>query len=369
MTDATTLPLWIGTYPAPGAAPGSGEGIWYVAVDTADGSVRSERLATTLPSASFLALHPSGRTLYAVSETSAGTLTAFRLEEPGPDGMPVPAVSGSVPTGGDDPCHVLAREGDAWVANYGDGVASSVAVDPATGDLAAGSVATHPGAGDGPVADRQAGPHAHFVADAGDHVLVADLGADVLRRYPAAGAAAGAEGEIAAVLPPGTGPRHLVELPDGSLVVVGELDARVHVLSREGDGWAPASSTPVCAGADAGSDFAAHVTLSADGSRVHVGVRGSDVLAVHRVRYLDDGAPTLEHLADVPLGDGAWPRHHAVVRVGHGADETGAGTELVVVALQGRSELAGVRIDLATGAGEVVSRHRLPTPPACVLEA
>jgi hypothetical protein len=115
-------------------------------------------------------------------------------------------------------------------------------------------------------------------------------------------------------LPPGTGPRHLVALPDGSLVVVGELDARAHVLVRDGDGGVPASAVPLHPGAEAGTHFAAHVTLSADGSRLHVTVRGSDVLAVHRVRTPGGGTPpTLEHLADVPLGDGAWPRHHAVL--------------------------------------------------------
>lgn len=375
MTDATTRSLWIGTYPRPGTTPGSGEGVWRVDVDAVDGAVRAERLVAALESPSFLALHPSGRTLYAVSETPAGALTAFGLpgpDLPGPgrDEASLPAVSGAVGTGGDDPCHVLALPDAVWVANYGDGVAATLPVDPGSGDLAAEQVTTFPGAGSGPVAARQGGPHAHFTAAAGDDVLVCDLGADVLRRYPASTAGDGAPadapvGDVAATLPPGTGPRHLVRLPGGSLVVVGELDARVHVLAADGDGWVPASSTPVCRSARAGEDFAAHVTLSADGTRLHVGVRGADVLAVHRVHDPDAGAPTLEHLADVPLGEGAWPRHHAVV--GTGAEQDA--TELVVVALQGRSELAGVRVDAVTGAGEVVSRHGLPTPPACVLES
>ncbi|CAM3560992.1 lactonase family protein [Isoptericola cucumis] len=380
MTDATSRPLWIGTYPRPGTAPGSGEGVHRVDVDPADGTVRAERLVATVPSPAFLALHPTGRTLYAVSETPAGTLSAFRLD--GPEGDAAPVVSGAVASGGDDPCHVLALPDAVWVANYGDGVAAALPADPGSGDLGAEAVTTFPGAGSGPVAARQGGPHAHFVAAAGDDVVVSDLGADVLRRYPASPAPGGSvdggadesPGDVAATLPPGTGPRHLVTLPDGSLVVVGELDARVHVLTPDGDGWAPSSAAPVSAGAAAGTDFASHVTLSADGMRLHVGVRGSDVLAVHRVRYPagSSGAPTLEHLADVPLGEGAWPRHHAVVSTpagtGGAAGATPA-TELVVVALQGTSELATVRVDTTTGRGEVVSRYGLPTPPACVLEA
>ncbi|MGW8567346.1 lactonase family protein [Isoptericola sp. NPDC055881] len=354
--------LWVGTYPEPGAAPGSGESIWRVELDRADGSVASAVATVAATSSSFLALHPSGRTLYAVGETPAGTLTAFRVEDA--DGAATLAPSGSIASGGDDPCHVLARRDVVWLANYGDGVAAAVPVDAATGDLAAEGVVTHPGVGSGPVVERQAGPHAHFVAAAGDDVLVCDLGADVLRRYPATGADAGAPAEVAAVLPPGTGPRHLVALADGSLVVVGELDARAHVLVRDGDGWTSAGAVPVSPAAEGGRDFPSHVSLSADGTRLHVGVRGADLLAVLRVHPAGDGAaPRLEHLADVPLGEGAWPRHHAVLAT----DDDG--TETVVVALQGRSELGTVRLDPATGTGEVVARHVLPTPPACVLES
>ncbi|SKC39520.1 lactonase family protein [Krasilnikoviella flava] len=362
--DALTQ-LWVGTYPKRGGAAGSGESIWRVAL-TPDGAVASAVPAVAATSPSFLALHPTGRTLYAVAETPAGTLSAFRVEaaDDGSDDGVRLAPSGAVASGGDEPCHVLSRGDAVWVANYGDGVAASVDVDPATGDLAAEGVVAHPGVGTGPVVERQAGPHAHFVADSGDDVLVCDLGADVVRRYPAAGAEPGTAAEIAAVLPPGTGPRHLVMLPDGSLVVVGELDARVHLLVRDGDGWSPAAAVPVSPVAEAGRDYPAHVTLSADGARLHVGLRGADVLAVLRVVPAESGAPVLEHLADVPLGDGAWPRHHAVLS-SDGAD----GAETVVVALQDRSELATVRLDPATGAGEVVARHALPTPPACVLES
>ncbi|WP_166850698.1 beta-propeller fold lactonase family protein [Isoptericola sp. BMS4] len=360
MTESTSRALWIGTYPAPGAAAGSGEGIWSVDVDRADGRVRGGRLAAAAAAPSFLALHPGGRTLYAVSETPAGSLLAFDVEgEPGTDAKLVPA--GAVPSGGDAPCHVLAGGAEVWVANYGDGVAAAASVDAGSGRLAAGAPRTFAGSGSGPVAARQGGPHAHFVADVDGQVLVSDLGADVLRRY-----ADGGDAGVAATLPPGTGPRHLVRLPDGSLVVVGELDARAHVLVRDGDGWSPASAVPLHPGAEAGTHFAAHVTLSADGTRLHVTVRGSDVLAVHRVRRPDGGAPpVLEHLADVPLGDGGWPRHHAVVA----SPDDGQDAELVVVALQGTRELATVALDPVTGTGEVTSRYAMPTPPACVLEA
>src|SRR5690606_40186779 len=87
-------------------------------------------------------------------------------------------------------------------------------------------------AGTGPVADRQEGPHAHFVApfahlgaadDGSGDVLVVDLGTDELRRHDP-GAPDGTAPRVVATFPPGTGPRPLAALPSGPLVVVGEPD-------------------------------------------------------------------------------------------------------------------------------------------------
>jgi len=350
--------LWIGTYPADGAAPGSGEGVWRVGLDTGSGRFGTPELAVSTASASFVALHPSGRTLYVVSETAPGVVSAFTVDDDG--GL---TLSGSAPTGGAEACHVLATPDRVWIANYGDGVAACLPVDPASGALDAEQPATFPHAGSGPDGDRQEGPHAHFVAVVGQDALVADLGTDQLRRYAADGAAT--EPSIAAALPPGTGPRHLVALPDGALVVAGELDARLHVLRPAGGGWEQATSVPAADMTAPGGapSFPSHIELSADAGLVTVGVRGADVLAVHRVHPAgtDGGDPTLEHLGDVPLGEGAWPRHHAVLEDGAGA--------MVVVADQGRRELVAIRLDLSSGRGDITDRVELPTPPACVVEA
>ena len=347
--------LWIGTYPAE-AAPGSGEGIWRVEIDADSGRFGPAELAVATASPSFLALHPSGRTLYAVAETSPGTVAAFTVD----DGRPL--LSGSAPTGGEGPCHVLATDSRVWIANYGDGVAACLRVDPSSGELDAEQPDTFTHVGSGPDRDRQDGPHAHFVAVVGEHALVADLGTDELRRYPVDGSVS--EPAVGAVLPAGTGPRHLVTLAGGALVVVGELDARLHVLQPAGVGWEHVAGV---AAADmtapgGGPSFPSHVVLSDGGRLLTVGVRGADVLAVHRVHGGGEHEPpTLEHLGDVPLGTGAWPRHHAAL-------DTATGV-LVVVANQGTRELVAVRLAPSSGRGDVTDRLELPTPPACVLEA
>jgi 6-phosphogluconolactonase len=69
--------------------------------------------------------------------------------------------------------------------------------------------------------------------------------------------------------------------------------------------------------------------------------------------------PQVDHLADVRLGEGAWPRHHEVVA----CDGEG---DLLVVALQGTSELVSVRVP-ASGSGEVLDRASWASPPSCVV--
>ena len=183
---------------------------------------------------------------------------------------------------------------------------------------------------------------------------------------PAAAAASGPGVEVAAALPPGTGPRHFAELPGGALVAAGELDGRLHVLAPAGpNAWAPATAHPSTVGTYALSQLS-HVTLTGD--LVVVGVRGADLLATHRLVPAaatagPAAAPVLAPLADVPLGDGAWPRHHAIL--GDAQD----GHLLAVVARQGTNDLAAVLIDPATGDGSVAGSVSFPTPPMCVLEA
>ncbi|MGN6239385.1 MAG: lactonase family protein [Cellulosimicrobium cellulans] len=397
MTSATRA-LWIGTYPHP--ANGGAEGVWRVGLDVdavaGTGSFVGGALVAETPSPSFLAL--DGDTLYAVGETEVGSVSAFAV---GADGGLAPR-GGPVATGGAYPCHVVVS-GDVLVANYGDGVLTAVAT-AADGSLAAvaddqpGAAARHQGhAGTGPVADRQEGPHAHFVAplahlgsadDGSGDVLVVDLGTDELRRHDPA-ATDGSAPRVVATFPPGTGPRHLAALPSGHLVVVGELDPALFVLAPV-DGPDGARTYDVAARYDVthaaapagGGNYPSHVAVSADGTRVLAAVRGADVLAVHAVEPAPDGGvPGLRHLADSPVG-GAWPRHFAVLDGPATPEETLH--DLVVVANQNddplierpdalageepTSNLALLRVRRSDGAAHVLDVLALPAP-ACVVEA
>lgn len=369
--------LIIGTYPA-GETAGSGEGLWEVFLDPRSGELTQARQLVETPSPSFVALHPDGRTLFAVSETEDGAVTAFSLTDDAVEER------GSRSTFGAHPCHVVAREDQVWVTNYTSGTFTVLGLDAAADFTDAVQSFGHTGTG--PDAGRQEGPHAHFclsapsvpgAAEVSGGAWVVDLGTDEIRGYvrgggsdgPGADSRAGrgaslVDGGVAATLPAGSGPRHAAVHPDGTVFVVGELDSRVHLLrpaagADAGPGarpWEAYASVPACVTADPGTgSYPSHVALNADGSRLYVAVRGPDVLSTFAVGADGTGA-VLTHLADTPIG-GVWPRHFAVV-----ASESG---DLVVVANQNSSNVTVLRID-AAGVGEQVGQLALPAP-ACVL--
>lgn len=343
MSDAATTPLLVGTYPAagPDAPAGTGEGVWAVDLDPATGALTGRQVART-PAPSFLAT--SGTEVLAVGETSPGRL--LRLVPDG-DGLVEREV---VATGGSGPCHVLVAGRAAYVANYGSG---SVGVVPlaADGAFVGGVAQVFEHSGRGPVEGRQDGPHAHSTALApgGTHLLAADLGTDEIRRYRVEPDGRLAEDGVAAVLPPGTGPRHMATGPGDHVYVVGELDGAVHVLRWVDDRLAHVGAVPACAAAPGVLVQPAHVVTVGDA--VLVSVRGADVVARFAVH---DGGARLVHEVDLPAG-GAWPRHFAVV------------AEWLVVALQNDDRVASVRWR-GPEAGRVGGGLEVPVP-ACVVSA
>lgn len=356
--------LWIGTYPPAGIGTpsGQGEGIHRAEIDLASGRLTVPEPVVETPAPSFLALHPDVGVLYAVDEDKAGQVTAFRVHDE------VLEPLGTVPSGGEHPCHLLVDGALLYVANYGDGALGVLPLAP-DGSFAAPAPQVLPGSGSGPDPERQRGPHAHFVARApGGHVLVVDLGADRIRRYARVPGGLEPAG-TAARLPAGTGPRHLAfegwfssgDEQDGGrfAYVTGELDATVRVLA-----WDPATDTgtvvqtlpatkarataaPVGARAAWPASTApspSHLALA--GSDLVVGVRGVGTLS----RFAVGADRLLTHRGDQPL-PGPTPRHFAVV----------GGWTVVAEQVPGAVSVLGRD-------GSVVSSYEVPSA-ACVLPA
>ena len=325
--------LWIGSYPPAGIGTpsGEGEGIYRCELDLATGRLTFPELVIETPAPSFLALHPDGGVLYAVDEDKDGQVTAFRVHDERLEPL------GTVPSGGEHPCHLLADGDLLYVANYGDGALGVLPLAP-DGSFATSAPQVLPGSGSGPDAERQRGPHAHFVVRApGGHVLVVDLGADRIRRYVRVAGGLEPAG-VAATLPPGTGPRHLAfegwfsygDEQDGGrfAYVTGELDATVCVLA-----WDPATDTgevvqtlpatkgrpgPALPGSAAtAGDVRAAWTASAAPSPSHLALAGSDLVVGVRgtgtlSRFAIGADWLLTYRADQALST-PTPRHFAVV--------------------------------------------------------
>lgn len=307
--DLDGLHLLVGSYTATGG--GSATGISVVHGTTAT-------TAAVMDDPSFLAV--SGDRVYAVSETADGSVSAFRYAGGALEHL------WDADAGGDAPCHVrVDPSGALVVTNYVSGTVTAVSLQAAESYAASvtasdGVVGTHGGADritvpesavvtgvlpdvEGPVEDRQEGPHAHqSVATPDGTVLVADLGGDALHEFRVSGAPAI---DLVRVhhLGPGVGPRHMVWLGD-DLIVAGELDGRVHRLRRDDSGTlVPIASAATFEGA-VGESLLSHIETDAAG-RVLVAVRGRDLVVV--LDTADDG---LRVVGSASCG-GVWPRHFA----------------------------------------------------------
>lgn len=282
---------------------------------------------------SFLALHPSGRTLYAVGEWGE------------PDGDHVVAfavdlASGKLtrlnrqPSGGKGPCHLSVDPSGRWVlvANYSDGGVATLRIRD-DGSLAEdGARLTHEGHSVDP--DRQTGPHAHSInlSPDGRRALVADLGLDRIMVY-------GFDPTEGSLVPndppwgssePGAGPRHLAFHPEGDRVyVLNEMAATLTVYRYDSSTGAMDAGQTIDmlpAGYEGGRS-GAEVVVHPEGRFVYASNRGHDSIAIYAIGP-DNG--TLTSLGFQPSG-GRSPRNIALDPSGRYLFAANQGTDNLVV--------------------------------------
>ncbi|MHC4995433.1 MAG: lactonase family protein [Planctomycetota bacterium] len=225
--------VYVGTYTRKNS-----KGVYRFDYDTQTGALSNGALVAETENPSFLALHPNGRWLYAVNETSdfggqnAGGIRAYRIDPATGD---LDQVGQARSTHGASPCYVSVDPSGsaALVANYNGG---NLAVFPigADGSLAeAAQVVQHRGSSVNP--RRQGEPHAHSILpDTGSNtVLAADLGVDKVIGYrfdPAMGKLVGHEPSTVKMTP-GAGPRHVAFGIDGRhAYAINELDSTLTTM-------------------------------------------------------------------------------------------------------------------------------------------
>jgi len=315
--------VFVGTY----TTKTQSKGIYEYEFDADTGKLTPKGLAAETRDPSWVAVHPSGKFLYAANEAGkVSSVSAFSVDKKSGK----LTLLNQMPALGEDPCHIsLDRTGKyVFVANYTSG---NIVVFPlgTEGKLGAATANVRDEGKLGPNKERQDGPHAHWIeATAHNHfVYVADLGLDrvLIYKFDAAkgSLAPGAPqpsketpdrvaalDPFSATLNPGAGPRHAAFGPDGRFMyVLGELQSTVTVFANDGrETYRSVQQTSTLPKGFTGRNDAAEVTTHPNGKFLYTSNRGQDSIAIFAI---DPAKGTLTFVAHVPTG-GKEPRHFAI---------------------------------------------------------
>ncbi len=306
--------MYVGTYTG-----GESQGIYAFRFDPASGKLTSLGLAAEMKSPSYLAVHPNGKNVYAVSEISdfAGKRTG------GVAALSIDRATGKLtklndaPSGSAGPCHLTVdKSGNSvLVANYGGGSVAAIAIgdDGKLGDMTAHI--QH--AGSSVNQARQKEPHAHSInLDAANRFAVAaDLGLDQLLvyRFDAAHGTLVANDPPHTKIEPGSGPRHFAFHPGGKFAyAINELNCTMTALAYDADkGSLSALQTLSTLRPDEkhqGGWSTADVHVHPSGKFLYGSNRGHDTIVVYKI---DADAGTLTYVEN-QSARGKTPRNFAI---------------------------------------------------------
>jgi 6-phosphogluconolactonase len=342
--------VYVGTY----TGDTKSEGIYRMELDLATGALSEPKLAGKTVNPSFLAIHPSGKFLYAVGEIddfggktkkSAGAVNAFAIDATTGDLKLLNQQS----SGGGGPCHVVVDKAGryAFVANYGGGNASALPIgeDGKLGE-ATGFV-QHKG---------KKRPLAHSInLDAGNRfAVVADAGLDKVFIYRFEDGKLIPNDPPHAELKPGAAPRHFAFHPGGKYAYVINESAlsitafhydkgkglleEIQTISTVPDGWKKGST--------------AEVVVHPSGKFVYGSNRGHDSIAVFSA---DPETGKLTHVENQSKGI-KEPRNFAI-------DPTG---KYCLVANQNSDSMIVFKVNPETGKLEPTDVKVAIGRPVCV---
>ena len=288
------LVYYVGTYASEGGA-----GVSILSYSAAyDKWTEGKKADPTVPNASYGVYSPKLKRHYIVNEQQNGLIGVYQVSANGTKWTK----KGEVSSQGSSPCYISldATESYLAVANYGSGNIAIYKLDQKTG-LPIEPAVVKQNSGSGPNADRQQGPHAHWVKFSVDQKFIysVDLGTDEVVGYTF-DAATGAVGEkfVAYKCEPGFGPRHLNLHPSGQVAhILGELEnALIQYIKT-----LPADFT--------GTSLAGHMAMNDQGNILYVSNRGHNSIAVFGL----DTTGRLALLQIIPTG-GDWPRFFYVIQ-------------------------------------------------------
>ncbi len=176
--DSPSFRAYVGT-----ASGQDSVGIYCIELDPRSGSLRSLHNFEGIRNPGYVTIHSTGKYLFAVHSIpnqKEGGISAFSIaKETGKLSL-----INRQTTMGRGACYVSVDNSGKWamVANYSSGSVASFSIGK-SGELGeASSVVQHEGSG--PNAERQKGPHAHYIEQGvGGYVYAADLGTDKINLY------------------------------------------------------------------------------------------------------------------------------------------------------------------------------------------
>jgi 6-phosphogluconolactonase len=332
VVSADTIPLYVGTY----TKPGGSQGIYRFELNTESGALTGGELAAEAKNPTFLALHPNGKFIYAAMENSGGAVGAFAIQ---PDGKL--KLLSQHPSKGAGACHVWVNDAAShvFVANYGGGSVAALPIQTDGSVKEATGFVQHEGSSVNP--KRQEKPHGHAIYTHGKHpfVYVCDLGLDKVLIYRL-----GANGELIpndppfAMVPPGSGPRHMAFTPDGAFAyVINELLNTVSVFKHDA---VKGSLTAVQVIPTLPPDFTqgsstAEIFVHPNGKFVYGSNRGHDSIVVYAIDQATGQLTLVEHVST----KGKGPRNFALDPAG----------KFLIAANQGTNDMFVFRVDTSTG--------------------
>lgn len=289
---------------------GPGVGFSLAHFDTDTGVLTKPEFLLEAKEPAFFVVSPDGRHLYTCNSGTPGGLSAYTIDPP--TGK-LTLINRVLSGGGDASFVSLDQTGKfAFVANYDGGNIAVFALRPdgGVGDWTA--FQQHRGSSVNPERQSHAYAHAILVDPTNRFVLVPDLGLDKLfvYRFDAAKGTLTPNDPPAAIIAPGSGPRHVRFHPNGKWVyLISEIGSTVTAFNWDSTrGALTQFQTISTLPADfKGASACAELEIHPNGKFLYGSNRGHDSLAMFAI---DQSNGKLTLLGHVPSG-GRTPRNFA----------------------------------------------------------
>lgn len=334
------------------------KGIHVSKFDPATGQLTEAELAAEVGNPSFVAIHPTNKYLYAVTEAGQeGAVTSFSIDRASGKLTKINQASSK----GGGPCHLnVDRTGRSLVvANYNSGSTACLPVHPDGSLGESTSFVQHKGTVALP--KRQGGPHAHSanISSNNKFLIVADLGLDQMLVYKLdpAKATITPNDPPFAKLAPGLGPRHFVFHPKNKFgYAINEIACSVTGFKWDGNKGTlteieTVSTLPT--GVSRIDKFStAEVRVHPSGKFLYGSNRGHNTIVVYTI---DQGTGKLTHV-DNTSTEGEIPRNFNI-------DPTG---KWLLAANQNSDSVVVFSIDPASGRLKPTGQKLKVDTPVCI---